>query len=158
MKKINRWMNVTFILGVCAVSGLVTGCTCMNKDQGTSKKSITYENSYFYGKDGAFDVEKGKDAIIALREFACITVSSEIEFQQYYSGTPPQRFANCVQNLMPDEAAQAATAKSLPIGRIGDPVECANAILFLASDEASFVTGHALVVDGGWTAGRRLSI
>ena len=39
--------------------------------------------------------------------------------------------------------------------RCGKPEEIANAILFLASDEASFVTGSTLVVDGGWTAGRR---
>ena len=42
--------------------------------------------------------------------------------------------------------------KMHPIGRIGRPEEVANAMLFLASDESSFVTGHALSVDGGLTA------
>ena len=40
--------------------------------------------------------------------------------------------------------------------RPGQPEEVAAAALFLVSDDASFVTGHALVVDGGFTAGRRL--
>ncbi|MSQ13780.1 MAG: glucose 1-dehydrogenase [Dehalococcoidia bacterium] len=39
-----------------------------------------------------------------------------------------------------------------PIGRLGKPEDVANAVLYLASDEASFVTGAELVVDGGYTA------
>ena len=41
------------------------------------------------------------------------------------------------------------------LGRCGKPEEVAAAALFLASDDASFVTGHALAVDGGYLAGRR---
>jgi 3-oxoacyl-[acyl-carrier protein] reductase len=41
--------------------------------------------------------------------------------------------------------------KEIPLGRLGDPQDVADAVLFLASDAASFITGHILTIDGGLT-------
>jgi len=50
-------------------------------------------------------------------------------------------------------AKKAALATTVPMGRLGLSEDVAKAIVFLASDEASFITGHILSVDGGKTAG-----
>src|SRR2546427_5944319 len=54
--------------------------------------------------------------------------------------------------LEPEDPVRRPSARAVPMGRTGRPEEIANAALFLLSDEASFVTGVALPVDGGVTA------
>ena len=53
---------------------------------------------------------------------------------------------------MNDPESKARMLARHPIGRIGDPEDVAQAVMWLLSDAASFVTGHAMSVDGGWVA------
>ena len=68
--------------------------------------------------------------------------------------------ANCIapgaidtpmlRQAAPDEAAQQQFLQLIPWGRLGQPADIANAALFLASEEADYITGETLFVDGGW--------
>lgn len=71
--------------------------------------------------------------------------------------------ANCVSpgmiltpatrgDLLADDHPMRTIATKIPLGRIGEPIEVARAALFLASDDASYITGANLVIDGGWSA------
>jgi NAD(P)-dependent dehydrogenase (short-subunit alcohol dehydrogenase family) len=57
-----------------------------------------------------------------------------------------------VEGLPDPETAWRAHERAQPLGRLARPEECAAAVLFLASERASFITGVALPVDGGFTA------
>ena len=51
--------------------------------------------------------------------------------------------------LLADEALLASTIRRIPSRRIGDPVDLAGAVAFLLGDDARYVTGTTLAVDGG---------
>ena len=106
------------------------------------------------GQASAYAASKG-----ALRSF---TKSVAIEFA--HGGKPIRVNSLHPGFTMTDMTASGSSAMSetgglldvlaaeTPMGRIADPIEIANAVLFLASAESSFMTGSELTVDGGWTA------
>ena len=56
------------------------------------------------------------------------------------------------KGMIEDKETSKNLLENTPVGRFGNPEDIGNAALFLALDESSFITGHNLVVDGGWTA------
>lgn len=91
-----------------------------------------------------------KGAVVAMtREIAVIYARRGIRANALCPGpvlTP------LLAKFLSDEAKRQRRLVHIPMGRFGEPTEIANAALFLASDESSFMTGASLLVDGGITA------
>ncbi len=98
------------------------------------------------GSVGTAGYSAAKAAMIALTRNAAIEWAPDVRCNVI---TPGAFLTPALEAVAPDEQSQQATGKTIPLGRVGDPRECANAILFLASDEASYITGACLAVDGG---------
>ena len=94
-----------------------------------------------------------------------LTKSAALEFARHnirVNALVPGAFATPMldqvfAHVSPDNpaAAQASYQKRIPLGRIGRPEEAADAVLWLCSDQSSYLTGHSLIVDGGLTAAFR---
>ena len=82
-----------------------------------------------------------------------------VRYQAVMWGPKGVRVNAVVPGAFPNPAGQSTGADFIkrlgeraPLGRVGRPMEIAGAVVFLASEAASFVTGTQIVVDGGWTA------
>lgn len=67
------------------------------------------------------------------------------------NGVEPGFIRTAAMEILADEEGMAQMAKYIPMGYIGDPADIAGAMLYLASDEARYVTGQTICVDGGST-------
>ncbi len=90
-----------------------------------------------------------KAAVISMtKTFAFELASSGIRVNAVAPGLVKTRFASAIVD---NDALADNVKRKTPLGRFAVPEEIAGAALYLASDSASFVTGHTLVVDGGLT-------
>lgn len=90
-----------------------------------------------------------KAAVVSMTEtLACELAIHGIRVNAIAPGLVNTRFASVL--IESDEILKRLLART-PLGRYGEPSEIAGGAVFLASDAASFVTGHTLVIDGGWS-------
>lgn len=90
-----------------------------------------------------------KAAVVSMTQtMAAELAASKIRVNALAPGLIDTRFASAIVHN-PDLVGRVTAAT--PMGRVGQPHEIAGAALFLASDAASYVTGHTLVIDGGLT-------
>jgi NAD(P)-dependent dehydrogenase (short-subunit alcohol dehydrogenase family) len=99
------------------------------------------------GADGMASYIASKHGVIGLTRSAAIEYAkSNIRVNAICPGATR---TDMLAGWFVDPAVERAIMAAFPQGRISDPMEIAKVVLFLLSDDASFVTGHAMTADGG---------
>ncbi len=106
------------------------------------------------GEPGIFGYSAAKAGMVNLtRSLALHYARAGVRVNCVCPGVTNTNFLANVRAAPDADALFERYADMMPIGRLAEPEEVAEAILFLASDAASFCVGVILPVDGGWTAG-----
>jgi NAD(P)-dependent dehydrogenase (short-subunit alcohol dehydrogenase family) len=139
-------VNMTGIFAVCraAIPGLRDGGSIVN--MASMNSLVAYENSAPYSAS--------KGALLQFtRALALELAPRRIRVNCVCPGIIDTPLTNSFLELADDPDALRAEYEAVaPLGRLGTAREVANCVVFLAGDESTFVTGSALVVDGGTTA------
>ena len=100
------------------------------------------------GNPGQVNYSASKAGVIGLTR----TVAKELAGRNVTVNAVAPGFIATDMTAKLGEEILTQVRKEIPLGRLGEPQDVADAVLFLASDAASFITGHVLTIDGGLTA------
>ena len=117
--------------------------------QGGGRIIATASINGFRGVENLVGYNVAKAGVIEL------TKTLAVELAKHHiavNAIAPAQIDTRLTRSLPEEARRRRVDR-IPMGRFGDVDEVARAALFLASDDASYVTGHTLAVDGGYLAG-----
>jgi NAD(P)-dependent dehydrogenase (short-subunit alcohol dehydrogenase family) len=116
---------------------------------------VTASTNAFYVESNLSHYNASKGGVVALVR------SAALELGQYgirVNAIEPSMVRTRASFITEDPVAGPEYLKRVPLGRFAEPAEIANAVAFLASDEASYITGEVVILDGGLTLGINLPL
>src|SRR4029453_3071127 len=117
--------------------------------QGGGRIITTASINAFRGVENLVGYNAAKAGVIELTRTMAVELAGH---RIAVNAIAPAQIDTRLTRTLPEDARRRRVQR-IPMGRFGEPEEVARAALFLASDEASFVTGHTRAVDGGYLAG-----
>ena len=147
---VEAWQRVMDINGKGVFLGTKAAIPEMRKAGGGSIINISSQLGIVATDNSSAQYHASKGAVRILTKSTAIQYAGEgIRANSVHPGpvvTP------MTERRRADPETYAVMRSRIPLGRFAEPVEVANAVLYLASDESSYVTGSEVVVDGGWVA------
>ena len=144
------WDRVLDINAKGSFLGIKAVIPAMRKSGGGSIVNISSQLGLVGGDFSSPQYQASKGAVRILTKSVAIQYASEgIRCNSVH---PAPIETDMTADVRADKNRLADIVRRIPMGRYGKPEEVAYAVLYLASNESSFVTGSELVVDGGWTA------
>ena len=150
---IDAWDRLLSVNAKGVFLGMKHAIAGMKQSGGGSIVNIS-STSAFGGLEGVhMGYNASKAACHILTKSAAVQHARDgIRVNSVHPGIMAPMLGTRARNPSPDPAARDKFMERIPLGRSARHEEVAHAVLFLASDEASYITGTSLVVDGGWLA------